>query len=208
MKKVLGVLASLVISSLILAGQAVAKEGTVTLSSNDVKCEGISVWQSSNYKVTGRCQGLVYPFATQFEHYGLWARLANGNTVRVDDIDRGYFEGSVGGEITDIFITAESSSSPRRPSDKTIALGSVEAFDFGSKTVGTVATPAPAASTSPKNGGTMTVQNAAEAVTQSGTSVGSVIGQILKALLVIVGVIIVVAVVASLIFRRRGSVST
>lgn len=208
MKKIFGFLTAALIF-VAARESALAREGTLSMSSSNVSCQGVSVWQESNYRVTGRCQGLVYPYATQYEHYSLWAKLDNGNTIRVDDIDRGYFEGNVQGDFADFFITAETSSSPRRPSDKTIVSGKVAAFDFGKTNNSTVvATPAPTATpVANSNTGTMTVQNAATSSNTTSTGIGSVIGQILKALLVIVGVIIAIAVGASLLFRKRGSVS-
>lgn len=205
MKKLIGVVASLVIGLVATATGAQAREGRLQLSNSNVSCEGVSIWRESSYRITGRCQGLVYPYETQADHYVLWAMLDNGNYIRIDDVDRGYFEGSIANSFTNIVITAEGSSSPRRPSTTEVVAGRIAPFDFDkSETTTTtpVATPTPA----PKTGG-ITVQNGTNAATQSSVTVGSVVGRILRALLIIVGVIILVAVVASLLFRRRGSVS-
>lgn len=202
MKKILVGLAAFVFALVVSVSSVSANEGRIRLSGSDVVCEGVSVWRRSNYRIVGRCQGLVYPFSTQMEYYTLWARMENGNEVRLSDIDRGFFEGNTDSRFESVFVTAEGSSSPRRPSSNVIVSGDVSSFDFSTaKSVAVEPTPAPAAETEE---GTMTVQSNAGTAT---TTAGSVLTKILKSLLVIVGVIIVITVVASLIFRRRGSVS-
>lgn len=198
-------LTALFLVSIFRTAKVEAKEGNLTMANEDVTCQGVSVWQGSAYKVAGKCQGLVYPFATKQSHYVLWAKLDNGNFLRIDDIDRGYFEGNVNAEFGSMLVTAEESSSPRRPGSTTVLSGKIEDFDFsGVKTTTAVeATPAPKAAA--EGNGTMTVQNLTAAST---STTGSVISRILKSLLVIVGVIILITVAASLLFRRRGSVST
>lgn len=205
MKKTASILVSLLLIVLVFAAKAEAREGSINLSSSDVSCEGVSIWRDGSYRVSGRCDGLVYPYETQYDRYTLWAQLTNGEVVRVDNVDRGYFEGNVFGAFNSLFITAETSTSPRKPSAKQIAKGSVTAFSFdkSENVADPSATPAPVASAKP-NG--MTVQN--NTATSAATSnVGSVIGTILKSLLIIVAVIVVITIAASLIFRRRGSVS-
>lgn len=204
MKKIFGLATGLFIGFVMLATSASAKEGSLELSNSDVSCEGISIWRDSSYRITGRCDGLVYPYETQYDHYVLWARLANGNVTRIDDIDRGYFEGSIFDAYTSLFITAEMSSSPRRPSTKEIVSGSVTAFDFDKSTTTVQPTPAPSVAPKTTTGG-ITVQNPTTATSSS--TVGGVVGKILTSLLVIVAVIVVITIVASLLFRRRGSVS-
>lgn len=200
MKQITGILAALVIG-LLSASPALAREGNIQLSNSDVACEGVSIWRESAYKVTGRCQGLVYPYETLYDHYVIWAKLDNGNIVRIDDVERGYFEGNVSESFKTISITAEGVGTPRRPSTKEVVAGDIQAFAFDKSET---TAPAPAATPVPQTNG-ITVQN--NVPVQTGSTVGSVIGRILRALLIIVGVIIAVAVVASLLFRRRGSVS-
>lgn len=199
MKSLISLVSVLVIGLFAFVNGAQAREGNINLSNSDLACEGVSIWRESTYKITGRCQGLVYPYETQLDHYIIWAKLENGNYSRIDDIDRGYFEGAVNESFTDIVITAEDEGTPRRPSTTEVVAGSITAFDFDTSETTTAITPTPT-----PEGAKATP---APAAVQSGATAGSIIGRILKALLVIVAVIIVVAVVASLIFRRRGSVS-
>lgn len=198
MKRIAGLVAALIIGHF-SAQSAYAREGTIQISNSDIACEGVSVWRENSYRITGRCQGLVYPYETLYDHYVLWAQQDNGTAVRVDDIDRGYFEGATSNPFANIYITAEGTSSPRRPSDKQILAGSVKPFSFDTSTT---TTPVASATPTPRPAGTTQ-----ESGSTSGTTVGSVMGRILRALLLIVFVIIIVAIVASLIFRRRGSVS-
>jgi hypothetical protein len=201
MKKTLGVLVSFVFSLILFATVARAQEGNISLTSSKVSCEGVSVWRDGSYRVNGRCDGLVYPYATQYDRYTLWANLKNGNVTRVDDIERGYFDGNIFDDFSSLFVTAETSSSPHRPSAYQVASGKVTPFSFDKSETTTVqpsATPAPSAAPG------LTVQ---KNTTTSTSGVGSVIGTILKSLLVIIVVVIVITIVASLLFRRRGSVN-
>lgn len=190
-----------------LAKPVRANEGRVELTGAEIACEGISLWKGRNYRVTGRCDGLVYPYQTQKDHYVLWAKaLDNGVLVRVADVETGYFDGSVGERFTDLYLTAESDGLPRRPSSDQVASGKLSGFGF---TSGEEAGPTPAPLAQEEtSGGTMTVQKAAESVTASSATVGSVIGKIVRSLLVIIGVVIALVIGTSLIFRRRGSVSS
>lgn len=189
-----------------LAGVAQANEGNVALTGTDVACEGVSLWKSSNFRVTGRCDGLVYPYATQQDSYVLWARTeTRGEIVRVSEIDRGYFDGNVPESFTDLYVTAESQGLPRRPSETQIASGTVTLFSFDKGQDAAVATPAPLAQPESES---MTVQNGIAGTVAAGTTAGSVIGKILRSLLIIIAVVVVLVIGASLIFRRRGSVST
>jgi len=56
MKKVFGAVAVGLALLLALAGSAKAQEGNLEMSGKSVACEGVSVWNESNYRITGRCQ--------------------------------------------------------------------------------------------------------------------------------------------------------
>lgn len=203
MKKVISVLSALSIGLIVGTGVVKANEGSLSLVNGSVQCEGVSLWRESVYRVSGRCQGLVYPYETQYEHYVAWAKLENGEVTKIGEVDRGYFEGNVKEPYKIVVITAEQDGSPRRASTKEVLSGQVDAFtiETAGQALAPQATPAPVENTD----ATMTVQSDLPATT--GVTVGSVIGKILKSLLIIIGVIILVAVGASLVFRRRGSVS-
>ena len=193
-RTVLGILTALFF---LLVGSAVAYEGTVELQSSSVACRATSVWNEERYKVIGKCDGLVYPYETQYEHYFLWAREVERNAyTKVGEIDRGYFEGNVGRSFDTLLITAEQDSNPRRPSEKEIVRGTVSRFAFDKSEVEISEQVQPDADT------------AAAVTSQNGSTVGRVLGRILTAILTIVLIVIAVVVVGSLVFRRRGSVST
>ncbi len=208
MKQLFAGFVAIVFSLILTTNVVIANEGTVELSGSDVSCEGVSLWKGNSYRVVGRCEGLVYPYATQLEHYVLWAKTTGkGELVRVGEVERGYWDGNVSESYTDLYMTAESNGLPRRPSDNSVVSGMVREFGFSaSESVSApVATPAPIAS---ENTGEMTVQKGAEAVSASTGAVGSVIGKIVRSLLVIIAVVVVLVIGTSLVFRRRGSVST
>ncbi len=205
MKKLYTALAVLFVSMFVSTSKVSAHEGDITMSGANVSCTAISLWQSGQYQVTGRCDGLVYPYQTQYDRYMLWAKTAgSGDIVPVGEITRGYFQGFVGNAFTTLFVTAETSSNPHRPSSYQVASGSVTPFTF-EKTA--AATPAPASTETTNTSTTMTVQQAASSTSTSGSTVGAVVGKIVTSLLVIILVIVGVAIGASLIFRSRGSVS-
>lgn len=203
------VLATLVIFVLVLLSVASveANEGTANLDNSKVKCNITSIWQEDRYRIVGKCNGLVYPFETKYEHYYLWARdIERGGMVRIGDINRGYVDGSINDDFDQLLITAEQNTSPRRPSDRSIVSGLIVGFTTGSVTDPQVV-PEEEIATSPTD--TFTVQNGTtdEAGTGSNSGVGSVLGRIFSALLTVVLIVIALVVVGSLIFRRRGSVS-
>lgn len=206
MKKLLFGLSAIVLALTVLAGGAQAREGRIEISGDEVACEGVSLWKERNYRVTGRCDGLVYPYETRLEHYVLWAKTdERGEIVRVSEIENGYFDGNVSDAFASLYVTAESDGLPRRPSATQIASGTVSLFSFVKGEEGpAIATPAPLA----EEAGTGTTVQSAVGNATSGSQVGEVIGKIVRSLLVIIGVVIVLVIGTSLVFRRRGSVST
>ena len=205
MKKLFAALLALVMVSFIGAKTASAHEGNVSISGANISCTAISLWQSGQYRVTGRCEGLVYPYQTQYDRYVLWAKASgNGDIIRVAEVERGYFDGNIANGFDNVFITAESTGIPNRPSQYQVATGSVSTFNFDKSQA--VATPAPVAAGA-NTGSTISVQQGAATAATSGSTVGAVVGRIVTSLLVIILVIVGIAIGASLIFRSRGSVS-
>lgn len=205
MKKFVGMLIALgyILGSGV--GLAKANEGSLSFVNGSISCDGVSLWKESGYRVSASCRGLVYPYETQYEHYVAWVKLDKGDVLRIGEVERGYFEGNVSESFQKIVITAEKEGLPRRASTKEVITGDVKPFnqEITNQTVLPQVTPVPVENA----GATMTVQNSLPDNANSGVTVGSVIGKILKSLLLIIGVIILMAVGASLVFRRRGSVS-
>ncbi len=120
-----------------------AKEGRFSLTGS-ASCEGISIWDSSRYQISGRCENLAYPYSEQLDTYILWVRLDDGSEIkRIDTIDRGIIDGSFNTRYNSLFITAEEQSSPKTPSSFEIARGSIESFNFSEPIVLEKQTPAP-----------------------------------------------------------------
>ncbi len=193
-------------SVLVIAGlfafvsTANAQEGAVDLTSSSVSCKGVSIYQAGNYRVTGRCDGLVYPYETTYNKYVLWGKTsARGEMVRIAEIDRGYFSGNIASPFEAMYVTAERDGLVRKASDKTIVSGKVIPFNFDKSQV-TVA-PSPAATTA-----TTTAKSTTTTTASTGTT-GTVVGKILSSLLIVILVIVGLAIGASLLFRSRGSVS-
>lgn len=200
MKKLIVGLTALVVASFVTASSVSAHEGLVDLTSSSVSCKGVSIYQDGNYRVSGRCDGLVYPYQTLYNKYVLWGKQTdNGQMVRIAEVDRGYFSGSIGNAFSTMMITAEQDGLVRRPSNLQIVTGSITPFSFDKSKVTATASDTTTSATASK---TTTVQPA----TASSTA-GAVVGKIVSSLLVIILVIVGLVIGASLIFRSRGSVS-
>jgi hypothetical protein len=187
MKKVLTTAFVFVFLLLISNSEAFASEGRITMEGK-VTCEAISIWQRSRYQVSGRCHGLSYPYAESYDEYVLWATPADGTAViKLDTVDEGIFAGSVNKKFNNLFITAETSQSPKTPSGIEITKGSVQGFTFKEPTVAQ-ATIIPAAKTAePKS--TINVGN----VTQ---------GRKIPTFTIVLGVVLFI-VLAVILFRKR-----
>ncbi len=189
MKKILGLL--IVIGSLFIVGKVSAHEGSVDLTSGSVSCKGVSIYQDGNYRVSGRCDGLVYPYETTYNKYVLWGKTTTGGQmVRIAEIDRGYFSGNIANAFDGMYVTAEQKGLVRKPSDKEVLSGKVTPFNFDKSQV----TTAPVITTT-----------TVDSTTKS--TAGAVVGKIVTSLLVVILVIVGLAIGASLLFRARGSVS-
>ncbi len=198
MKKLL----ALVALSFIVAPSASAHEGTVDLTSGSVSCKGVSIYQDSNYRVSGRCDGLVYPYETTYNKYVLWGKTTTGGAmVRIAEIDRGYFSGNISSPFDAMYVTAEQKGLVKKASDKEVVSGRVTPFTFDKSQV----TTAPAAPTTTTTTATKATTTTVDSTTKS--TAGAVIGKIVTSLLVVILVIVGLAIGASLLFRARGSVS-
>ncbi len=197
----------LLLAGLFVVAPAVrANEGRIVLENKGVRCEGISVWRDGQYKVMGKCYGLQYPYRGEYDRYYLWVEDAKKDVdVRVVEINRGFFEGFVYNNFGKVFVTAEKTSSPRKPSKFVIMSGSLQAFKMpeGRQEIKAVSTTTPKATTTVQN---KTSETQSSTQTQN-SSVAKVFGRIVLSILIIIFIVIVMVIVGSLIFRKRGSVS-
>ena len=204
MKKLLVGLTALVVASFVSASSVSAHEGIVDLTSSSVSCKGVSIYQDGSYRVSGRCDGLVYPYQTLYNKYVLWGKQAdNGQMVRIAEVDRGYFSGNISSVFSTMMITAERDSLVHRPSSMQIVTGSVTPFHFDKS----AATSAVTTDTTNTTTGTRTTVQPGSVTSTASSTAGAVVGKIVSSLLVIILVIVGLVIGASLIFRSRGSVS-
>ncbi|KKW27768.1 MAG: hypothetical protein UY70_C0008G0047, partial [Candidatus Kaiserbacteria bacterium GW2011_GWB1_52_6] len=172
MKKLIGLFVCL----FVFAGVAAAHEGSLDLTSGSVSCKGVSLWQDGGYRVSGRCDGLVYPYETMYNKYVLWGKTVDrGEIVRIAEIDRGYFSGNITSTFEAMYVTAEKDGLVRKPSDKQIVAGKVTPFSFD-KSQATVAP---------------IVKETTATVQPKTATVGTVVGKIVSSLFVIILVIVV-----------------
>lgn len=201
MKKLL-ILGIMVIGTWLAAGQVSAREGLVDLTSNLVSCKGISIYQDGYYRVTGRCDGLTYPYETTYNKYVLWGKTTSaGEMVRIAEIEKGYFSGNISSPYEAMYVTAEKNGLVRRASDIQVLTGKVTPFSFDKSQVTVAPTPAANANT------TSTTKTDSSSTVSSSSTAGAVVGKIVSSLLVVILVIVGLAIGASLLFRSRGSVS-
>lgn len=202
MKKLIAGSVLAVIGILGLPNEVLAREGSVDLAGNNVSCKGISIYQDGYYRVSGRCDGLVYPYETTYNKYVLWGKaIENGQVTRITEVDKGYFSGNISTAFNEMYITAEQNSLSRKVSDKVIVSGNIAPFAFDKSKVTTVTSTTPADTRTT----TSTVVETDESTSK--TTAGTVVGKIVTSLLVVILVIVVLAIGASLLFRSRGSVS-
>lgn len=188
--------------SFLFASSASAHEGSVDITSGSMSCKGVSIYKDGYYNVSGRCDGLVYPYETTYNKYVLWGKSTDGGQMyRIAEIDKGYFSGNISSAFEGMYITAEKNSLVRKMSDKQIASGKVAAFSFDKSKVTTAPVTATTTTTSTTAAKDVTVTTATK-----GTA-GTVVGKIVTSLLVVILVIVGLAIGASLLFRSRGSVS-
>lgn len=113
----------------LIASAVYANEGTILLQSGSVVCTGVSFWDGNWYKVNGICHGLVYPYQDQLDSYVLWVvPETGGSAVRISSVDKGIFDGSTDQRFRSIFITAETNSTPYRPSPYVLLSGTLNGF--------------------------------------------------------------------------------
>ena len=199
MKKIL-IMVSLIF---VFAGVASAHEGAVDLTNGKVSCKGVSIYQDGYYRVSGRCDGLVYPYETTYSKYVLWGKSSTGGAmVRIAEVDRGYFSGNISSAFDGMYITAELNGLVRKPSDKQVVTGSLTPFDFDKSKVTVAPTSTTTAATKDAKATTVT-----DATVKATGTAGAVVGKIVTSLLVVILVIVGLAIGASLLFRSRGSVS-
>lgn len=200
MKKLLALIAF----AFVFATGVSAREGLVDLTSNEVSCKGVSIYQDGYYRVTGRCDGLVYPYETTYNKYVLWGKtVTRGEMVRIAEIEKGYFSGNITDSFEAMYVTAEQKGLVRKASDKQVLVGKVTPFDFDKSQVTTAPATTTTASTTTAKDTTST-----SATTTTKSTAGAVVGKIVTSLLVVILVIVGLAIGASLLFRSRGSVST
>jgi hypothetical protein len=119
-----------------------ANEGRIVLKNGQVVCEGLSIWQDDRYRIVGRCNGLVYPYQEKLDHYTIWVHPDGAKEpVKLDDIERGIFEGRIRQPFTSLFITADEDGSGREPGNVVIAASEVQRLDFAPPATEPVAVP-------------------------------------------------------------------
>ena len=161
----------LLILSLAVVKQVKANEGLIKLlpvNESKASCLALSVFREGRYQI------------------GDWDRLA--------EIEEGKFGVNSDERFDRLMISAEQDWNPRKPSERVVAQGTVEALALGTVEVGespkAVVTPTP----------TVTKVKAVEAVKGS----GSVLGAIAKAVVTVVLILIGVGVVLGVITKRKG----
>lgn len=144
--KIQAVLVVLTLLFCVSVNSAVASDGRIVLKNGNISCEGISVWKGSSYQVAGKCFGLVYPYDEQLDSYVLWARLENGETERIAEIDEGIFDKSINDRFNSLLVTVETNGSPRQPG-RVIMTGNIQKFPNTEDTTETLSTPEPKTNT-------------------------------------------------------------
>lgn len=141
LKKIFGLLL-IVFFVVSLSSDAKASEGTVDLNNvngGSTRCFAASVLMGDfSYKILMSCRDLIYPGSTQVYNYTLWAQEANSEDIfRLGTLGLGKGEYETDKAFSRLFVTQETSSKPRNPSDRLVMSGTVQAISIleGSSTV-------------------------------------------------------------------------
>lgn len=197
MKSLVGIIWLILLTAVFAAAGAQASEGRFTLRKNSVACEGISIWQNGQYRITGRCQGLVYPYAEQLTKYFLWVNPTDTAPaiVRVDDVEGGIIEGRTSERFARLLLTAEGERVGQEPVGAEIISGEMERFDFPSQT-------ADAALSAPVASQPVVTQTPTPTPTPRARTFNAAgLGRAVPVIVIIVVVLVVIAFFA-MIFRR------
>jgi hypothetical protein len=123
---------------------AQASEGTIelqTVDDSDAQCFAMStiIGRSNDFQVQIKCQNLIYPVGDQASYYILWAnpvREENDNDdatippVRLGDLEFGRESFRAREAFASLFVTRETSRSPRNPSTERVMEGEVQPIAF------------------------------------------------------------------------------
>lgn len=129
-----GIIVAFIMLAHMVAGAVYANEGRISMQNGPaLSCEGVSVWESDRYRIFGRCQGLVYPFAERLDRYMMWAQSTRGGgPIRLGEVDRGLFDVVTDQRFTRVFISVEENTSPLQPSKTIIVAGDIQPYNFPS----------------------------------------------------------------------------
>lgn len=182
-----------------LTSRVSANEGVIQMESLDqsgAKCFVVSTLLADfQYKMLINCRGLKYPISQNLFQYVMWADHGEGNPTRLGTLGVGKREFSSPKAFNRLFVTKESGSEPRDPSEFLYMSGGVAGIAFldGAGPEVAQATPEPTS--------TPVIAPIVDTTTQPNIGVGSVIRVLGIAVLVIVVLVIVIAFVSA--SRRR-----
>ncbi len=116
------------LSLLLTAGKVQASEGTVELTgTTDARCFASSILTKNfQYKVIISCQNLIYPAGEGKFAYILWSVPNSGGSLKLGALSVGKAEFTTKSAYSQLFVTAESNTKVRNPSNDVIMRGSVQ----------------------------------------------------------------------------------
>lgn len=199
MKKML---AALVLGILLFkASPALANEGVANLSdgSSDAKCYLTSIYEDGRFQVLMTCRGLNVALNPKDTFYMAWIEDANGNATRLGEIERGKLTTSIDKEFVKILVTAETNSTPRKPSEKIILSGDMREIPFGTDT-GKKLVEEKVPSVTPT---AAAVKKTETKAATSSSPVGSILRTVGRVVGILVLVLIVAGVVLTVVTRRK-----
>lgn len=199
MKRLAGLIIGLT-AVFFLAGTALASEGETNLAPVNVNgpaCKAFSVFTDNRYQLMLTCRNLITPYSAEITRYILWVYNSEQKRwLSLGRINQGKLVTSVNFKFEQLQVTAEEGS-PREPSDRIVAQGLVQPFNFDAKTAPVItATPTP----TPTSGIGAVIS---PTPTQGKSVIGNIVGSIAKLLVIGFAVLLIGVVVLTFITRRR-----
>ncbi|OGM28531.1 hypothetical protein A2801_03750 [Candidatus Woesebacteria bacterium RIFCSPHIGHO2_01_FULL_41_10] len=112
-----------------------ASEGVTELRNivgEDSRCVAYSVLMENNkFTILLNCRDILYPGGTSILHYVVWTQpIGGGNPLRMGTVGLGKKEFATSKPFSGIFVTKESSSSPKSPQGPVMMQGNVRSSEL------------------------------------------------------------------------------
>ncbi len=205
-----GVIASIVLSGIVLAKPVMANEGVVVMKGDGSTgaCFGTSVFIDGTYKVLVTCRDLKSALSPEQNLYVVWVTQPDGKVRQLGQIENGKLSTATDVKFINMFVTAEVDGYGTKPSNQVLLTGPMQAinFDYGQPKPGegliVAPTPTPKITATPTAAASDV--NAAGQKPASNSGIGGALSTVFKIALFGFGALLLIVGVFSFISRKRS----